>query len=652
MGNCLLSIVKKLADKAGKMGDAHSHGFHESRKTIQPAAELRPGQKVGRFELLDLLGHGGMGQVWKAVDPHRKDDDNAGFVVLKFLPDVLRFNADATEEFKGAYRRVQALHHEHICPLYDIGEEPGLGCFQVMQFLDGITLRTLIRQEDPQRKGLPIRRVLTLLAPVAKALNYAHRHKLIHRDIKPENIIFDPATEEVHLIDFGLAAQVRTSMSKYSQQRMSTSGTEAYMSPEQWQGQMQEAASDQWALAVVAWELLTGSLPFHGDGTPLGFAVLHAELSLLPETNRHLQPVFLKGMAKDRKQRYGSCLDFLKSLSEAKPAAPTVIVPQKPALLGFPAGEAQVKEIQQQWSKYLNIPVVSQHRCGDMVLIPPGEFMMGSAQSPKELARLFAKYDAKVEWFQDETQHRVRITRPFLLGKSAVTVGAFQDFVTASGYLTEAERDGKGGWGYDAAKNNFERDAKYRWNNPGWQQSPHHPVVNVTWNDAVAFVEHQTKHYRPQLSQFSGYRLSTEAQWEYSCRAGTGALFYNGNDPESLAQIGNVSDGTKRKKWPHWKTIDAEGGHLFTAPVSQFKPNAFGVCDMLGNVLEWCEDWYGTYGAGVAEDPTGPSSGSSRVLRGGSWHGDANVCRSAYRFGSVPSGRSLDIGFRVLCELS
>lgn len=306
------------------MNDDHFHGFNESRKANQPLAVLHPKQDVGRFSLLEMLGHGGMGQVWKAIDPNRKDDQNSGFVVLKFLPDVLRFNADATEEFKGAYRRVQALHHEHICPLYDIGEEPGLGCFQVMQFLEGITLRTLVRQEDPQKKGLAIRRVLKLLAPIAEALDYAHRNNLIHRDIKPENIIFDPATGGVHLIDFGLAAQVRTSMSKYSQQQMSTSGTGAYMSPEQWQGQLQEAASDQWALAVVAWELLTGSLPFHGDGMQLGFAVLQADLSLLPEAIRHLQPVFLTGMAKDRKQRYPLCVELLKSLAEAKPAAPTI----------------------------------------------------------------------------------------------------------------------------------------------------------------------------------------------------------------------------------------------------------------------------------------------------------------------------------------
>lgn len=106
-----------------------------------PLHVLQPQQKVGRFELVEMLVHGGMGQVWKAIDPQRQHDDKPGLVVLKFLPDALRLNTDATADFKTAYLRVQNLHHEAICPLYDLGEEPGLGCFQVMQFLPGVTLR-------------------------------------------------------------------------------------------------------------------------------------------------------------------------------------------------------------------------------------------------------------------------------------------------------------------------------------------------------------------------------------------------------------------------------------------------------------------------------------------------------------------------------
>ena len=634
----------------------HSHGFQQTRAAGEAITVLRADQVVGKFQLVELLGHGGMGQVWKAIDPDRKDDHNHGFVVLKFLPDVLRLNADATEEFKGTYRRVQSLHHEHICPLYDVGEEPSLGCFQVMQFLEGITLRTLIRQEDPQNNGLPLRRVIDLLTPIAKALDYAHRNKLIHRDIKPENIIFDPATEEVHLIDFGLAAEVRTSMSKYSQQRMSTSGTEAYMSPEQWQGQLQEAASDQWALAVVAWELLTGRLPFHGDGMQLGFAVCQAELSPLPNTLQHLQPVFHKAMAKDRAQRYPSCREFLKSIANARPAAPTIIVSKTPALLGFPASEAQVKDLQQQWAKYLNMPVVTQQPCGEMVLIPPGEFLMGSSQSPEEIAQLFAKFEPKIEWIKDELpQHRVTITQPFLMGKSAITVGAFRNFETATGYVTEPEKDGEGGWGYDpdAEGNKFVgRQTRFTWRNTGWDQSDDHPVVNVTWNDASAYLEFLNQQVVRSGQPSKVFRLAREAEWEYGCRAGTGAFYYNGNDPEAFYRIGNCVDGTWNQKWPNKNAIEGKSGFLFSAPTCQFVPNAFGLHDMLGNVWEWCEDWYAAYDGTPSQDPTGPTSGSSRVLRGSSWGNDASDCRSARRVNSGPSCRDGGIGFRVVCELS
>ncbi len=640
-----------------------SVGDRPTRSAAAPITVLAPGQKIGRFKLVEMLGHGGMGQAWKAVDPDRRDEDHDGFVVLKLLPDALRLNEDATEEFKGAYRRVQALHHEHICPLFDVGEVAGLGCFQVMQFLKGMTLRALIRQEDPQRVGLRQQRVVALLKPIARALDYAHRQKLIHRDIKPDNMLIDSETGDVHLIDFGLAAQVRTSMSKYSQQRMSTSGTEAYMSPEQWQGKLQDAASDQWALAVVAWELLTGQLPFHGDGTQLGFAVCQAELGSLPDGVQHLQVVFDKAMSKDHSQRYKTCRDFLQALADAKPVAPataavpTIIVPGRPPWLGFPASEAEVKDIQQQWAKHLNMPVVSQHASGEMVLIPPGEFLMGTAQTPDEMMQLFAKFEPKIEWFADEQpQHRVQITRPFLLGKSAVTVGAFRNFVTATGYVTEPEQDGAGGWGYDpdADGNKFVgRQSRFHWRNTGWEQSEMHPVVNITWNDTAAFLDYVNQHTTSPISNAGMWRLETEAEWEYSCRAGTGAYYFNGNDPEKLVQIGNCIDGTWHDKWRNKRAINGKSGFLFSAPICQFQANAFGLHDMHGNVWEWCGDWYnkGYYEQSEGEDPQGPSSGSSRVLRGGSWGSSATYCRSAFRSYNVPLNRYYNIGFRVLCEL-
>ncbi len=148
--------------------------------------------------------------------------------------------------------------------------------------------------------------------------------------------------------------------------------------------------------------------------------------------------------------------------------------------------------------------------------IPAGEFMMGGTEPAEELVKAFPAYHRKPEFFRDEyPRHRVRITRPFFMGTCEVTVGQFRRFVEDSGYKTEAERDGTGGWGYDPALGKCRgRDLRFNWRNPGFEQTDAQPVLNVTWNDAMAFCR--------WLSRKEGktYRLPTEAEWEYACRAG------------------------------------------------------------------------------------------------------------------------------------
>ena len=169
-------------------------------------------------------------------------------------------------------------------------------------------------------------------------------------------------------------------------------------------------------------------------------------------------------------------------------------------------------------------------------------------------------------------------------------------------------------------------------------------MVNVSWNDAVAFCK--------WLSRKEGktYRLPTEAEWEYACRAGTTTRYYSGDDPETLAKVGNVADATAKAKFPDWKcTIKASDGYVFTAPVGSFKPNAFGLYDMHGNAWQWCSDWYGEdyYAKSPTDDPTGPDSGDDRVLRGGSWDGRPDFTRSADRDQEPPNYRGNIAGFRV-----
>jgi formylglycine-generating enzyme len=282
-----------------------------------------------------------------------------------------------------------------------------------------------------------------------------------------------------------------------------------------------------------------------------------------------------------------------------------------------------------------------------LVLIPAGEFMMGSGESAEATAAYFKnKYSMEMkaaEGFNKEhPQHRVRISKPFYLGTYHVTRSQFRQFVSDSGYRTDAEKDGKGGYGYNGKK--YEQKPEYTWRNAGFEQTDEHPVVNVSWNDATAFCQ--------WLSRKEGktYRLPTEAEWEYACRAGTTTRWWCGDDAEGLSQVANVADATAKAKFPDREyTIRASDGYVFTSPVGSFRANAFGLYDMHGNVMQWCADWYDEeyYSRSPADDPTGPNSDSFRVLRGGSWNYWAFVARSADRFMSPPGAQDNDAGFRI-----
>jgi formylglycine-generating enzyme len=267
----------------------------------------------------------------------------------------------------------------------------------------------------------------------------------------------------------------------------------------------------------------------------------------------------------------------------------------------------------------------------NLVLIPAGEFMMGSPDG-----------DGQGE-SDEKPQHQVRITRPFYLGTTEVTRGQFRRFVDEAGYQTEAEKDGKGGYGWNQEKKTFEQDPRYTWRSAGFEQTDEHPVVNVSWDDAVAFAA--------WLSRKEGqtYRLPTEAEWEYACRARTTTRYWCGDDPEGLVGVANIADGTAKAKYPDWTTIAAQDGSLYTAPVGRYKPNTWGLFDMHGNVSEWCSDGYALdyYKRSTADDPPGADGASLRVIRGGGWYREPRGARSAYRGRGAPGLRSSNLGIRL-----
>jgi len=293
------------------------------------------------------------------------------------------------------------------------------------------------------------------------------------------------------------------------------------------------------------------------------------------------------------------------------------------------------------------------------VLIPAGEFMMGSEESADSLALSFPQYDRKrfMALGDEAPVHKVRITKTFYLGQHEVTVSQFRRFLEASGYTPESEADGTGGYGYNpfyapaksARGDAFEgRDPKYSWRNPGFQQGDDHPVVNITWNDAVAMCK--------WLSETEGktYRLPSEAEWEYAARAGTATRYHTGNDPQSLLKAANVFDAEATENWEKWAGYALAGsdGFAFTSPVGSYSPNAFGLYDMHGNVWEWTADWHDDhyYAHSPLDDPKGPVTGTVRVRRGGSWHTWAFYARSSYRNWNAPDTRYTLVGMRLVRE--
>ena len=306
-------------------------------------------------------------------------------------------------------------------------------------------------------------------------------------------------------------------------------------------------------------------------------------------------------------------------------------------------------------------PAIIENSLGmKFVRVPAGEFMMGSDEGPESLARAYPQYALEdLQALGDEApRHKVRINQAFYLGLHEVTVDQFRRFLQASGYKPESIADRTGGYGYNpdydpwtsARGDRFEgRDPRYAWDNPGFPQTGDHPVVNVTWNDATALAA--------WLSQREGavYRLPSEAEWEYACRAGTTTRYNTGDDPRSLLGSAALLDLDTAQRWPQQLPFALPGhdGYVFTAKVGSFAPNAFGLFDMHGNVWEWVADWYGEhyYADSPRDDPRGPRSGELHVRRGGSWASSALYLRSAYRNWNTAQTRYTLVGMRLLREL-
>ena len=274
--------------------------------------------------------------------------------------------------------------------------------------------------------------------------------------------------------------------------------------------------------------------------------------------------------------------------------------------------------------------------CPRMVVIPAGEFTMGSPAP--EAGR----------GVDEGPQRQVAFTQPFALGRSEVTVAEFRRFAEESGYKTEAERDaralGCSGFVYaDPSAASPGAQAVTSWRSPGLTQAESHPVLCVSWNDARAYAQ--------WLSKKTGrrYRLPSEAEWEYAARAGSVSARYWGDDPVQACRFANVADQSRFQTWGFGQRHECTDGHYFTAPAGGYSPNRFGLHDMLGNVWEWTEDCWNASYAGAPADGSAWLAGdcAQRVSRGGSWSTVPRFARSATRYRNTADHRDNLTGFRL-----
>ena len=295
-----------------------------------------------------------------------------------------------------------------------------------------------------------------------------------------------------------------------------------------------------------------------------------------------------------------------------------------PAVVPFTRDEA--KDLQQAWAKHVGVPVEYTNSMGIRFrLVPPGEFMMGTAEEQLPLVP-----EENAGWRRttatEVPPHRIHLSRAFYVAESEVTQEQYA--AVTGGNPSHFSAAGRGS---DTLQST---------------ETGRHPVEDVSWLDAVLFcnalsrLEEREPFYRIEgadvrlVETSRGYRLPTEAEWEFACRAGSSGQFCFGDDQRSLRAYGTYQDNSGGRSWP----------------VMRFKPNAFGLFDMHGNVWEMCFDWYdpGYYSLGTMTNPQGPDRGVSRVHRGGSWDNPSDRCRSAQRSAGAPESHSMYRGFRVV----
>ena len=567
------------------------------------------GKHIDRYNIIDLLGQGGMATVYRAYDTRLERE-----VALKvirheaFPPDVLQ---NELKRFEREAKSLARLSHPNIVKVLDYGEYEG-SPFLVMEYLPGGTLK--------QKIGSPIawQDAMHLLLPVARGVEYAHNREIIHRDIKPSNILL-AENETPTLSDFGIAKLFQNEGTLLTASGMAM-GTPEYMAPEQWTGKT-VPQSDMYALGVVLYEMVTGRRPYTAD-TPGGVFMMQVTEPVLfprdivPHLPEAVEQFLLKALSREPSNRHASMTEFIRDMELLLSNAETKVPINRMETLKGSPGQSSVRKDASSPSRKLvpfnwkaatlggvillaivaaavvlmkkkSTPLaaeITDSKNAVMVLVPEGDFVMGSDNGDED----------------ERPVHTVYLDE-FYIDKYEVTNSDYRVCVVDG--VCKPPQD------------------MTNYNNPKYEN---HPVVYVDWEMARTYCD------------WRDAQLPTEAQWEKAAR-GMDARTYPWGEGIACSQANYLSciEDTQ--------PFDSYAGSL----------SPYGAYNMAGNAWEWVADWYSpAYDASETDNPVGAESGERRVLRGGGWNQHEYLLRTSARLGVVPTDVFLSFGFRCASDVN
>ena len=606
----------------------------------------------GKYIIQEKLGAGGMGQVYKAFHP-----EVAKLVAIKVILPQGKFDTESIKRFEREVKASEKLVHPNIIAVLDSGRIDDQ-LFMVMELIEGKDLFELINEKGK----LPVNEAVAYIIQAARALEHAHKNGVIHRDVKPANLIAD-SQGLLKIVDMGLAKiHAGENEDKVSMLTTNTAimGSADFMSPEQTVSTKNvDARTDIYSLGASFYFLLTAKV-MYSQKTAFSKLIAHrqAPISSLkfmrPEVSQKLDDIYTKMVAKKVEDRYQSMTKLILDLEALEKESRTQNgLKQDAALNPFQVNGVNFLDLDDNSIKTKKSSVIFANRkivlfCAGlfvavglffvMLFITKNTLVKSDLNNTNDAQEAFLEPPFDNNQAQEAQQALAKnlglavettvdlgtginlamILIPqgkFMMGSTLSEPGHKGDEAQHQVVLSKPYFIGK----YEVTQEQWEA---VMGDNPSQTKGAKLPVTNISWLDCQNFIS------KLNAKTESNYRLPTEAEWEFACRSGAKSAYSVGDKiTKNDANYANVKGGAK--------------------PVGSYKPNAFGLYDMHGNVWEFCSDWYGAYSTGKSLDPMGFKNGRDHVLRGGSFFVDGLLLRCSTRDYVAPDFHNVVIGFRL-----